>query len=46
LYGDEVDLLASARLRKTTIALRYADYRARAFATDTKKFWIQLDWSL
>ena len=46
LYGDEVDLLASAKLRKTTIALRYADYRAHAFATDTRKFWVQLDWSL
>jgi Alginate export len=46
LYGDEIDLLASAKLRKTTIALRYADYRARSFATNTKKLWVQLDWSL
>ncbi|HEX7849765.1 MAG TPA: alginate export family protein [Sphingomonas sp.] len=46
LYGDEVDLLASAKLHKTTIAIRYADYRARSFATDTRKFWLQLDWTL
>jgi hypothetical protein len=46
LYGDEVDLLASAKLHKTTIAIRYADYRARSFATDARKFWLQLDWNL
>lgn len=46
LYGDEIDLLASARLRKTTIALRYASYHADSFATNTKKFWVQMDWSL
>jgi len=46
LYGDELDLLASAKVRKTTVALRYADYHASSFATNTKKFWVQLDWSL
>ncbi|MES2095281.1 MAG: alginate export family protein [Pseudomonadota bacterium] len=46
LYGDEVDLLASAKLRKAAIAIRYARYRATSFATDTSKFWLQLDWSL
>lgn len=46
LYGDEIDLLASAKVRKTTVALRYASYRADSFATNTKKFWVQMDWSL
>jgi len=46
LYGDEFDLLASARLRKTTVALRYARYHASSFATDTSKFWLQMDWTL
>lgn len=45
-YGNEVDLLASAKLRKTTISARYADYRADRFATDTHKFWLQLDWTI
>lgn len=45
-YGDELNLLASARLGKTTASLRFADYRATGFATDTRKFWLQLDWIL
>ncbi len=45
-YGDELNLLASARLGKTTASLRFADYRADDFATDTSKFWLQLDWTL
>ncbi len=45
-YGDELNLLASARLGKTTASVRYADYRADGFATDTRKFWLQLDWTL
>jgi hypothetical protein len=46
LYGDEIDLLASAKLGKTGLSARYADYQADGFATDTRKFWLQLDWSL
>lgn len=46
LYGDEIDLLASAKLGKTNLSARYADYQAAGFATDTRKFWLQLDWSL
>jgi len=45
-YGTEWDALASARLGPTTVSLRYADYRAKAFATDTRKFWVQMDWTL
>ena len=45
-YGDELNLLASAKLGKTTASLRYADYRADGFATDTRKFWLQLDWTI
>ena len=42
-YGSEVDILLLARWRRFTGLLKYADYRADAFATDTKKFWIQLE---
>ncbi|MFK4871873.1 hypothetical protein [Novosphingobium sp. ZW T3_23] len=44
-YGNEIDLLATAKVRKTLVSLRYAHYDAREFATDTDKYWIQLDWT-
>jgi len=45
-YGDEIDLLASAKLGGVAVSLRYADYDADRFMTDTRKFWVQLDWGL
>ncbi|NJR80507.1 alginate export family protein [Sphingomonas corticis] len=45
-YGREWDLLASAKFGPTTASVRYADYDARSFATDTSKLWLQLDWAL
>ena len=45
-YGDEINLLASAKLGKVTASARYAHYDADTFATDTDKFWLQLDWML
>ena len=45
-YGDEIDLLASAKFGKITGSVRYAHYSADSFATDTDKFWLQLDWML
>jgi hypothetical protein len=45
-YGDEIGLLASAKLGKFTASARYAHYDADTFATDTDKFWLQLDWML
>ncbi len=45
-YGNELDLLASLRHGRTTLSARYARYRADAFATDTDKFWLSLDWAL
>ena len=45
-YGDEINLLASGKLGKTTVSVRYADYAADLFATDTRKLWLQLDWAL
>ncbi|WP_016747407.1 alginate export family protein [Rhizorhabdus wittichii] len=44
-YGDELDLLVTARVGRTTLGARYADYRAKRFATDTRKFWLQADWT-
>jgi hypothetical protein len=45
-YGDEIDLLAQAKLGRTTASLRYAAYNAERLLTDTSKFWLQLDWTL
>ena len=45
-YGDEINLLASAKLGKITAAARYAHYNADTFATDTDKIWLQLDWTI
>ncbi len=45
-YGDEINLLASAKLGKVAASARYAHYNADGFATDTDKYWLQLDWML
>lgn len=45
-YGREIDLLASAKVGRTLYSVRFADYRARQFATDTRKFWLSADWGL
>ncbi|WP_447726550.1 hypothetical protein [Sphingomonas koreensis] len=45
-YGDELNLLASAKFGKATASVRFADYQADLFATDTQKFWLQLDWTI
>ncbi|MDB5681971.1 MAG: hypothetical protein JWO16_1776 [Sphingomonas bacterium] len=45
-YGDELDLLASGKLGRYTLAARFAGYDADLFATRTRKFWLQLDWAL
>lgn len=44
-YGREIDLIASAKVRRATVSARYARYRADAFATDTDKAWLQIDWT-
>lgn len=45
-YGDELDLLASAKFHHTTLSVRYADYQADRFATDTRKLWLSAEWTL
>lgn len=46
LYGNEIDLLASAKIGRYVVSARYADYDAKLFATDTKKLWLTLDFAL
>ena len=45
-YGDEIDLSAVAKVKRTTFILKYADYRASGFATDTRKLWASIEWAL
>jgi hypothetical protein len=45
-YGNEWDLLATAKRGHTLFSVRYARYRADRFMTDTSKFWLQADWIL
>lgn len=45
-YGNEIDLALTARRKHYAFAARWAHYTADAFATDTDKFWLQLDWAL
>ena len=45
-YGNEWDLLASAKRGHATLSIRYARYRADRLLTDTRKVWLQADWIL
>ena len=45
-YGDEWDLLATAKLGHALVSTRYARYRADRLLTDTSKVWLQIDWTL
>jgi Alginate export len=44
-YGDEINLQVVAKLKKYTFTLKYADYNARSFATDTKKLFASVEWA-
>lgn len=45
-YGSEINLAASAKWKSIGITLKYADYSADDFATDTSKLWIQFDFAI
>ena len=45
-YGNEWDLLATAKRGHALFSARYARYRADRLLTDTSKFWLQVDWAL
>lgn len=44
-YGSEINLLATAKWKKLGLTLKFADYNADEFATDTKKLWFQVDYA-
>ena len=46
-YGSEWDAQIGLKpMPHTAITLKYADYAADGFASDTRKFWLQLDYIL
>lgn len=45
-YGSEFGLVAAAKVEKVNLTFKFADYNADGFATDTTKFWFQLDFAL
>ncbi|WCM28343.1 alginate export family protein [Sphingomonas sp. QA11] len=45
-YGDEIDLLAQAKLHRFTVAARLARYKADWFQTDTTKGFLSVEWVL
>ena len=45
-YGDELDLLAQAKLKRFIVAARLARYKADRFQTDTTKGFLSVEWVL
>jgi predicted outer membrane repeat protein len=46
LYGNEWNASLGFRAGSTTILLKFADYNARGFGSDTQKLWLQMEWKL
>ncbi len=44
-YGNEWDALISAKKGRWTATAKLAAYNADDFASDTRKFWLQLEWA-
>jgi len=44
-YGTEWDASLGFKLGKVGLLLKYADYAARGFGADTRKFWLQAEWA-
>jgi hypothetical protein len=43
-YGDEVDALIQARWHRFSGLVKYADYQADSYLTDTRKLWMQIEY--
>ena len=44
-YGTEWDASIGFKLDRIGILAKYADYHAAGFGADTRKFWLQVEWS-
>lgn len=45
-YGNETDLQVQGKWHHLSGLLKYASYRAQSFATDTAKYWVQVEYAL
>jgi hypothetical protein len=45
-YGTEWNASVGFRLGPVALLVKYADYDAVGFGTDTRKFWLQIEWAL
>ena len=45
-YGTEWDASIGFKIRSVNLLVKYADYDARDFGVDTRKIWLQAEWSL
>ena len=45
-YGTEWDASAGFKIGKVGVLLKYADYDAKGFGVDTRKLWLQAEWTL
>ena len=45
-YGTEWNALVAFKRGRYGWAVKYADYDAAGFATDTRKMWVQMDWTI
>lgn len=45
-YGTEWDASLGFRIRRVSFLAKFADYNARQFGLDTRKFWLQAEWAL
>ena len=44
-YGTEWDASAGFKLGRVGLLVKYADYNAKGFGLDTRKLWLQAEWS-
>ena len=45
-YGTEWDASLGFKVRGVSLLAKFADYDARDFGKDTRKFWLQAEWAL
>lgn len=45
-YGTEWDASLGFKIRRVSILAKFADYDARDFGVNTRKFWLQAEWAL
>lgn len=43
-YGDEIDLQVRAEWKHVRLGLKFAEYAAEGFATETTKWWVDLEY--